>query len=76
MSKEKIADGARPGPAMMNDCWSVELATGRTANLIATVGAPPGPRSHHTIAATSLETLVCAPIAVDGITIVTGLIKL
>ena len=46
-SKEETATR----PAIMNDCFSVELATGRATNLIATDGTPPTPRSHHTLSA-------------------------
>ena len=49
--KQSKATAAAPGPAMMNDCWSIELKSGKAMNLIATAGTSPTPRTHITIAA-------------------------
>jgi hypothetical protein len=49
-ARKSTSDEGLAGPAMLNDLWSVQLASGEAANLIATEGVPPMPRTHHTLA--------------------------
>ena len=40
-----------PTAMMLNDTWTIELRSAKAMNLIPSIGAPPTPRTRHTIAA-------------------------